>query len=42
MAAILIYAFPSDGTSHAILLVGMLVMAVFLRTEARRYQSYDV
>ncbi|MFC7008013.1 DUF2270 domain-containing protein [Halalkalicoccus salilacus] len=42
MAAILIYAFSSDGTSHAILLVGMLVMAVFLGIEARRYQSYDV
>lgn len=42
MAAILVYAFSSDGTSHAILLVGMLVMAVFLCIEARRYQSYDV
>ena len=42
MAAILVYAFSSDGTSHAILLVGMLVMAVFLSIEARRYQSYDV
>lgn len=42
MAAILIYAFSGDGTSHAILLVGMLVMAVFLGIEARRYQSYDV
>ncbi|NUB90148.1 DUF2270 domain-containing protein [Haloterrigena sp. SYSU A558-1] len=42
MAAILVYAFSSDGTSHAILLVGMLVMVVFLGIEARRYQSYDV
>ncbi|SEW26307.1 DUF2270 domain-containing protein [Natrinema salifodinae] len=42
MAAILVYAFSSDGTSHAILLVGMLVIAVFLGIEARRYQSYDV
>ncbi|MFC7231903.1 DUF2270 domain-containing protein [Saliphagus sp. GCM10025308] len=42
MAAILVYAFSSDGTSHAILLVGMLVMTVFLCIEARRYQSYDV
>ncbi len=42
MAAILVYAFSSDGTSHAILLVGMVVIAVFLGIEARRYQSYDV
>lgn len=42
MAAILVYAFSSDGTSHAILLIGMLVIAVFLGIEARRYQSYDV
>ncbi|WP_247003476.1 DUF2270 domain-containing protein [Halosolutus gelatinilyticus] len=42
MAAILVYAFSSDGTSHVILLIGMLVMSVFLGIEARRYQSYDV
>lgn len=42
MAAILVYAFSSASTSHAIVLIGMVVMGVFLGIEARRYQSYDV
>lgn len=42
MAAILVFGFSRATTSHAILLIGMAVMGVFLGIEARRYQSYDV
>lgn len=42
IAAILTYAFASSGTSHAVLLAGMVIVAVFLGIEARRYQDYDV
>lgn len=42
IAAILTYAFASSGTSHAVLLAGMVIVAIFLGIEARRYQDYDV
>lgn len=42
IAAILTYAFSSSGASHAVLLAGMAVVAMFLGIEARRYQDYDV
>jgi uncharacterized membrane protein len=41
ISAILIYAFSTEG-KHVILLTGMVVIAVFLGIEARRYQAYDV
>lgn len=41
ISAILIYAFSTEG-NHVILLTGMVVIAVFLGIEARRYQAYDV
>lgn len=42
IAAILTYAFSSGGTSHAVLLAGMVIITMFLGIEARRYQDYDV
>jgi uncharacterized membrane protein len=42
IAAILTYAFASSGTSHAILLAGMVITTLFLGIEARRYQDYDI
>lgn len=42
IAAILTYAFSSSGTSHAVLLAGMVIITMFLGIEARRYQDYDV
>jgi uncharacterized membrane protein len=42
IAAILTYAFSSSGTSHAILLAGMVITTLFLGIEARRYQDYDI
>jgi uncharacterized membrane protein len=42
IAAILTYAFSSSGTSHAILLSGMVITTLFLGIEARRYQDYDI
>lgn len=42
IAAILTYAFSSSDTSHAVLLAGMAIVAMFLGIEARRYQDYDV
>lgn len=41
LAAVFVYAF-SGGASHAVLLAGMLVTAMFLGIEARRYQDYDI
>ncbi len=41
ISAILIYAFSTEG-KHVILLTGMVVIAMFLGIEARRYQAYDV
>ncbi|UPW02177.1 DUF2270 domain-containing protein [Halorussus gelatinilyticus] len=42
MAAILTWAFSSSGNPHYILLIGIVVVAVFLGVEARRYRDYDV
>jgi uncharacterized membrane protein len=42
IAAILTYAFSSSGTSHAILLAGMVISVLFLGIESRRYQDYDI
>jgi uncharacterized membrane protein len=42
IAAILTYAFSSSGTSHAILLAGMVITTLFLGIESRRYQDYDI
>lgn len=41
ISAILIYAFSTEG-NHVLLLAGMVVIAMFLGIEARRYQAYDV
>lgn len=41
IAAVFVYAF-SGGASHAVLLAGIVVTAMFLGIEARRYQDYDV
>jgi len=41
ISAILIYAFSTDG-NHVILLTGMVIVAIFLGIESRRYQAYDV
>lgn len=42
LAGILVYAFSSSGTSHAVLLAGIAVVSVFLSIEARRYQDYEI
>ena len=42
IAGILAYAFSSDGVSHAIILVAMVIGVVFLSIEARRFQRYDI
>ncbi len=42
MAAILTWAFSSPDNPHYVLLVGVVVVAVFLGVEARRYRDYDV
>ncbi|HET7324115.1 MAG TPA: DUF2270 domain-containing protein [Halococcus sp.] len=41
IAAVLVYAF-SGGASHAVLLAGIVVTAMFLGIESRRYQHYDI
>ena len=42
LAGVLVYAFSSSGTSHAVLLAGIVVVTVFLGIEARRYQDYEI
>lgn len=42
MAAILVWAFSIGEAPHAILLVGMATVGVFLWIEARRYLGYDI
>ncbi|QFU84505.1 DUF2270 domain-containing protein [Natronorubrum aibiense] len=42
MAAILTWAFSNPDNPHYILLIGIMVVAVFLGIEARRYRDYDV
>ena len=41
IAAVFVYAF-SGGASHAVLLAGIVVTAMFLGIEARRYRDYDI
>lgn len=42
IAALLTWAFSAADNPHYILLVGMVVVAVFVGVEARRYRDYDV
>jgi uncharacterized membrane protein len=42
MAAILTWAFSSEGNPHYLLLVGVAAVTVFLLMEARRYRGYDI
>lgn len=42
LAAVLVYAFSSSDTSHAVLLAGIVVLTIFLGIEARRYQTYEI
>ncbi|WP_134670909.1 DUF2270 domain-containing protein [Halorussus marinus] len=42
LAAILTWAFSSGDNPHYILLIGVVVVAIFLGIEARRYRDYDV
>jgi uncharacterized membrane protein len=42
LAAILTWAFSSGDNPHFILLVGIVVVAIFLGIEARRYRDYDL
>ncbi len=42
LAGVLVYAFSSADASHAVLLAGIVVTAVFLGIEARGYQDYEV
>jgi uncharacterized membrane protein len=42
MAAILTWAFTSPDNPHYIILIGIVVVALFLAIEARRYRYYDV
>ena len=42
IAGILAYAFSGGDVAHSIILVGMLIGAVFLLIEARRFQHYDI
>lgn len=42
LAAVLVYAFSSSDTSHAVLLAGIVVLTIFLGIETRRYQTYEI
>ncbi|WP_136715917.1 DUF2270 domain-containing protein [Halorientalis salina] len=42
MAAILTWAFSSEGNPHYVILVGHAAITIFLFIEARRYRAYDV
>lgn len=42
LAAVLVYAFSSSDSSHAVLLAGIVVLTIFLGIEARRYQTYEI
>lgn len=41
-ATLLTWAFSADSRPHYILLVGLVMVAVFLGIEARRYRTYDI
>ena len=42
LAAVLTWAFSTDGNPHYLLLIGNVVLATFLTVEARRYRAYDI
>jgi uncharacterized membrane protein len=42
LAAVLTWAFSSEGNPHYLLLIGNVVLATFLTIEARRYRAYDI
>lgn len=42
IAALLTWAFSNEDNPHYILLVGMIIIAIFVGIEARRYRDYDV
>ncbi|MFD1514475.1 DUF2270 domain-containing protein [Halomarina rubra] len=42
IAALLTWAFSSEDNPHYILLIGMVIVAIFVGIEARRYRDYDV
>lgn len=42
IAALLTWAFSNADNPHYILLIGMVIVAIFVAMEARRYRDYDV
>ncbi|MFC6837900.1 DUF2270 domain-containing protein [Halomarina ordinaria] len=42
IAALLTWAFSNPDNPHYILLIGMIIVAIFVGIEARRYRDYDV
>ena len=42
IAAVITWAFSADSNPHYVILVGVAVVAIFLRIEAHRYRSYDI
>ena len=42
MAAVLTWAFSSEGNPHYLILVGAAAISVFLVIESRRYRGYDI
>ena len=42
LAAVLTWAFSTEGNPHYLLLIGNVVLATFLTVEARRYRAYDI
>lgn len=42
MAAVLTWAFSSEGNPHYVILVGAAAVGLFLVIEARRYRAYDI
>jgi uncharacterized membrane protein len=42
LAAVLTWAFSTEGNPHYLLLIGNVVLAAFLTIEARRYRAYDI
>jgi uncharacterized membrane protein len=42
LAAVLTWAFSSEGNPHYVLLIGNVAIGLFLIVEARRYRAYDI
>jgi uncharacterized membrane protein len=42
LAAVLTWAFSTEGNPHYLLLIGNVVLGTFLTIEARRYRAYDI